>query len=92
MWRELHGRSRTNRPARDPSAFPVCFQTGPFIAVRLASLGINDVTGKTIGFDPSIRDTRKRDIHRAGFRAGRVIDRPGSAELLPHNAILNLAP
>jgi len=60
------------------------------VAVPLASLGLKDVAGKTIGFDVSVGtanaagDTRERAAHWAGLSEGRVVDRPGSAELLPH--------
>jgi len=60
------------------------------VAVPLASLGLKDVAGKTLGFDVSVGtanaagDTRDRAAHWAGLSEGRVVDRPGSAELLPH--------
>jgi len=59
------------------------------IAVPLASLGLTDVAGKTIGFDASVGipnvagDQRERAAHWAGLSESRVVDRPGSAELLP---------
>ena len=60
------------------------------IVVPLASLGLSDVAGKTIGFDTSIGianaagDQRERAAHWAGLSEGHVVDRPGSAVLLPH--------
>lgn len=69
------------------------------VAVPLASLGLKDVAGKTIGFDVSVGtanaagDTRERAAHWAGLSEGRVVDRPGSAELLPHTwGTLTFAP
>lgn len=59
------------------------------VSVPLASLGLKDVAGKTIGFDVSVGtanaagDTRERAAHWAGLSESRVVDRPGSAELLP---------
>ena len=61
------------------------------IAVPLASLGLREVAGKSIGFDASVGianpagDQRIRAAHWDGLSEGRVVDRPGSAELLPHN-------
>lgn len=60
------------------------------VAVPFASLGLSDVAGKTMGFDVSVGisnpagDQRERAAHWAGLSEGRVVDRPGSAELLPH--------
>ena len=60
------------------------------IVVPLASLGLSDVAGKTIGFDASIGvantagDQRERAAHWAGLSEGHVVDRPGSTVLLPH--------
>jgi len=60
------------------------------IAVPLASLGLQDVAGKTIGFDASVGianpagDQRERAAHWAGLSEAKVVDRPGSSELLPH--------
>ena len=60
------------------------------VAVPLAGLGLHDVAGKTVGFDVSVGianaagDQRDRAAHWAGLSEGRVVDRPGSAELLPH--------
>jgi hypothetical protein len=69
------------------------------VAVPLASLGLHDVAGKTIGFDVSVGianpagDQRDRAAHWAGLSEGRVVDRPGSAELLPHTwGTLTFAP
>jgi hypothetical protein len=59
------------------------------VAVPLASLGLSKVAGKTIGFDASVGianptgDQRERAAHWAGLSEGHVVDRPGSAELLP---------
>ncbi len=60
------------------------------LSVPLASLGLKDVTGRTIGFDTSVGiansagDQRERAAHWAGLSEGKVVDRPGSSELLPH--------
>ena len=60
------------------------------VAIPLASLGLSDVAGKTIGFEASVGianetgDERLRAAHWAGLSEGRVVDRPGSAVLLPH--------
>lgn len=60
------------------------------VAVPLASIGLTEVAGKSVGFDVSVGtanaagDTRERAAHWAGLSEGRVVDRPGSAELLPH--------
>jgi len=69
------------------------------VSVPLASLGLKDVAGKTIGFDVSVGtanaagDTRERAAHWAGLSESRVVDRPGSAELLPHTwGTLKFAP
>ena len=69
------------------------------IIVPLASLGLTDVAGKTIGFDASIGiantagDQRERAAHWAGLSEGHVVDRPGSAVLLPHTwGTLTFAP
>ena len=69
------------------------------VAVPLASLGLHDVAGKTIGFDASVGIAnpggaqRDRAAHWAGLSEGRVVDRPGSAELLPHTwGTLTFAP
>ncbi|MFZ2655403.1 MAG: hypothetical protein WAX69_10795 [Victivallales bacterium] len=40
--------------------------------------------GRTIGFDASAGDQRERAAHWAGLSEGKVVDRPGSSELLPH--------
>ena len=59
------------------------------VAVPLASLGIGNAAGKTIGFDASVGianesgDRRERAAHWAGLSEGVVVDRPGSARLLP---------
>lgn len=69
------------------------------VIVPLANLGLNDVAGKTIGFDASIGianaagDQRERAAHWAGLSEGHVVDRPGSAVLLPHTwGTLTFAP
>ncbi|MDB5175026.1 MAG: hypothetical protein JWN51_3799 [Phycisphaerales bacterium] len=60
------------------------------VIVPLANLGLSDVAGKSIGFDASIGianaegDQRERAAHWAGLSEGHVVDRPGSAVLLPH--------
>jgi len=69
------------------------------IAVPLPSLGLSNVAGKTIGFDASVGlanpegNQRDRAAHWAGLSESRVVDRPGSAELLPHTwGTLTFAP
>ncbi len=69
------------------------------VAVPLASLGLGEVAGKTIGFDASVGianpagDQRERAAHWAGLREGRIVDRPGSTTLLPHTwGTLTFAP
>ena len=60
------------------------------VAVPLASLGLEEVAGKTVGFDVSVGvaneagDRRERAAHWTGLSEGVVVDRPGSAKLLPH--------
>jgi len=60
------------------------------VAIPLASLGLSNPAGKTIGFDVSIAlaneagDRRDRAAHWAGLSEGIVVDRPGSSVLLPH--------
>jgi HrpA-like RNA helicase len=60
------------------------------VHVPLASLGITgDPAGRSIGFDASVAvandggDRRERAMHWAGLSEGVVVDRPGSAVLLP---------
>ena len=59
------------------------------VKIPLASLGISNPSGKTIGFDASIGvpnaagDLRLRAGHWAGSSEAAVVDRPGSAELQP---------
>lgn len=59
------------------------------IAIPLASLGLSDPAGKTIGFDASVGvaneagDRRERAAHWAGLSEAFVVDRPGSTRLLP---------
>ncbi len=59
------------------------------VAVPLASLGLANPAGRRIGFDASIAvanaagDRRERAGHWAGQSEGVVVDRPGSARLLP---------
>lgn len=59
------------------------------VAVPLASLGLANPAGKTIGFDASVAisnatgDRRERAAHWAGLSEAVVVDRPGSTELLP---------
>ena len=69
------------------------------VAVPLASLGLSNVAGKTIGFDASVGlanpegNQRERAAHWAGLSESRVVDRPGSAELLPRTwGTLTFAP
>ena len=59
------------------------------VAIPLASLGLGNPVGKTIGFDLSIGianapgDRRERAAHWAGLSEAFVVDRPGSTRLLP---------
>ena len=59
------------------------------VAVPLASLGLQNPTGKTVGFDASVAianaegNRRERAAHWAGLSEAVVVDRPGSARLLP---------
>jgi sugar lactone lactonase YvrE len=60
------------------------------VSLPLAGLGLKDPAGKSIGFDASIGvanavgDRRERAAHWAGQSEGVVVDRPGSARLLPN--------
>jgi len=59
------------------------------VAIPLASLGLTNPAGKTIGFDASVAvandagNRRERAAHWAGLTEGIVVDRPGSSILLP---------
>ena len=60
------------------------------VHVPLAALGITgDPAGRSIGFDASVAvaneggDRRERAMHWAGLSEGVVVDRPGSAVLVP---------
>ena len=59
------------------------------VSVPLASLGLGDPAGKTVGFDASVGvandagDRRERAGHWAGLSESFVVDRPGSTILLP---------
>lgn len=59
------------------------------LSVPLASMGLTNVTGKTIGFDASVGvanaagDRRDRAAHWAGASEAFVVDRPGSTRLIP---------
>jgi hypothetical protein len=59
------------------------------VAVPLASLGLQNPAGKSIGFDASIGvanaegNRRERAAHWAGLSEAVVVDRPGSTQLLP---------
>jgi hypothetical protein len=60
------------------------------VAIPLAALGLSNPGGKKIGFDVSIGvanaagDRRERAGHWGGLSEAAVVDRPGSAQLLPH--------
>ncbi len=60
------------------------------VAIPLASLGLLNPAGKTVGFDASVAvanaagDRRERAAHWAGLSEGIVVDRPGSTILLPN--------
>ena len=59
------------------------------VSVPLASVGLTNPAGKTIGFDASVGvanasgDRRERAAHWAGLSESVVVDRPGSTQLLP---------
>jgi hypothetical protein len=59
------------------------------VAVPLASIGLQNPVGKTVGFDASVAisnaagDRRERAAHWSGLSEAVVVDRPGSARLLP---------
>lgn len=59
------------------------------VAIPLASLGLTNPAGKSIGFDASVAvandagDRRERAAHWGGLSEGIVVDRPGSTVLLP---------
>ena len=59
------------------------------ISVPFASLGLVNVSGKTVGFDASVGvanaagDRRDRAAHWAGASEAFVVDRPGSTRLIP---------
>jgi hypothetical protein len=89
MWKDhgVDGRSHLHRTKLE-------------VYVPLAALGINgDPAGRSVGFDISVAvanqsgDRRERAMHWAGLSEGVVVDRPGSAELLPRTwGTLNFAP
>ena len=89
MWKDqgVDGRSRLHRTKLE-------------VYVPLAALGLNrDPAGRSVGFDISVAvanqsgDRRERAMHWAGLSEGIVVDRPGSAELLPHTwGTLNFTP
>ena len=67
--------------------------------VPLASLGLANPAGRRIGFDASIAvanesgDRRERAAHWGGQSEGVVVDRPGSARLMPETwGTLHFAP
>ncbi len=69
------------------------------VAIPLESLGLSNPSGKTIGFDCSIGvaneagDRRERAGHWSGQSEAAVVDRPGSARLLPETwGTLTFAP
>ena len=61
------------------------------LAIPLAALGISGTPGTTFGFDCSVGvanasgDRRDRAAHWGGLSEAAVVDRPGSARLLPEN-------
>ena len=68
-------------------------------SMPLESLGLENPAGKRIGFDASVRiahasgDRRVRAVHCSGTSEAVVVDRPGSARLLPDTwGSLNFAP
>jgi hypothetical protein len=64
---------------------------GVELAIPLAALGINATPGTRFGFDCSVAvanpsgDRRDRAAHWGGLSEAQVVDRPGSARLLPEN-------
>jgi len=77
---KLHGKERdTDRIRYDVE-----------VAIPLAALGLSHPVGKRIGFDLSVGvanasgDRRERAGHWGGLSEAAVVDRPGSARLLPH--------
>nr|MBA3686511.1 hypothetical protein [Planctomycetota bacterium] len=69
------------------------------LAIPWSSLGIEAKPGATFGFDCSIAvanasgDRRERAAHWGGLSEAQVVDRPGSARLLPENwGTVTLAP
>ena len=60
------------------------------VSIPLASLGLTNPAGKTVGFDVSVAvannagDRRERAAHWGGLSEGIVVDRPGSTLLLPN--------
>ena len=60
------------------------------VAIPLTAIGLSNPAGKKIGFDLSIGvanaagDRRERAGHWGGLSEAAVVDRPGSAQLLPH--------
>ena len=69
------------------------------VAVPLASLGLSHPAGKSVGFDASVGianaagDRRERAAHWGGLSEAVVVDRPGSARLLPDTwGVLKFAP
>ena len=60
------------------------------VAIPLAAIGLANPGGKKIGFDLSIGvanasgDRRERAGHWGGLSEAAVVDRPGSAQLIPH--------
>ena len=89
MWKDhgVDGRSHLHRTKLE-------------VYVPLAALSISgDPAGRSVGFDISVAvanqsgDRRERAMHWAGLSEGVVVDRPGSAELLPRTwGTLNFAP
>ena len=77
-WRPTGKDARSNRVSYDVE-----------VAIPLESIGLHDPGGKPIGFDCSVGianeagDRRERAGHWAGESEAAVVDRPGSARLLP---------
>ncbi len=69
------------------------------VAIPLAAIGLSNPVGRRIGFDLSVGvanaagDRRERAGHWGGLSEAAVVDRPGSAQLLPHTwGTLQFAP
>lgn len=82
---KMHWRISPKNPGSDRVNYDVK------VAIPLVAIGLKDPGGKSIGFDCSVAvanaagDRRERAGHWAGQSEASVVDRPGSAQLLPRN-------